>query len=150
MKKEENFSQFPCEFHERFSANVQKIRLARFIVVAFCSFSKDNDNSYTIIENKFITKYLPEADGFAVMVYLYGLYLCKSHADFDVHSMAEIFKTTEQKIIDAFVFWDDYDLVEILSKDPLTVQYLHVKANAGKPKRVRYEKYTDFNKELQR
>lgn len=118
--------------------------------MAFCSFSKDVDNTYTVIENKFITKYLPEADGFAVKVYLYGLYLCKSHADFDVHSMAEIFKTTEQKIIDAFVFWDDYDLVEILSKDPLTVQYLPVKANAGKPKRVRYEQYTDFNKELQR
>ena len=45
--------------------------------MAFCSFSKDNDNAYTIVENKFITKYLPEADGFAVKVYLYGLFLCE-------------------------------------------------------------------------
>ena len=39
--------------------------------MAFCSFSKDCDgNSFVTVENKFITKYLPEADGFAVKVYL--------------------------------------------------------------------------------
>lgn len=119
--------------------------------MAFCNFSKDVDNAYTVIENKFITKYLPEAEGFAVKVYLYGLYLCKNvHSDFDVRSMAEVLKTTEEKIMEAFVFWEDYDLVEILSKTPFTVQYLPVKASVGKPKRVRYEQYTDFNKELQR
>ena len=51
--------------------------------MAFCSFSKDCDNnSYVTVENKFITKYMPVADGFAVKVYLYGLYLCKN-GDFD-------------------------------------------------------------------
>ena len=46
--------------------------------MAFCSFSKEcDDNAYTLVENKFINKYLPEADGFAVKVYLYGLYLCR-------------------------------------------------------------------------
>ena len=119
--------------------------------MAFCTFSKDTDNSYTVIENKFITKYLPHADGFAVKVYLYGLYLCKNaDSDFSAASMAEVLQTTEQKILDAFDFWEDYDLVEILSRAPLTVQYLPVKAAVGKPKRVRYEQYADFNKELQR
>ncbi len=119
--------------------------------MAFCNFSKDIDNSYTVIENKFITKYLPEADGFAVKVYLYGLYLCKNTAsDFSVTSMAEVLKTTEEKIEEAFAFWEDYDLVEILCKSPLSVQYLPVKSAVGKPKKVRYEQYTDFNKELQR
>ena len=33
--------------------------------MAFCTFSKEFDNAYTIVENKFITKYLPQADGFA-------------------------------------------------------------------------------------
>ena len=101
--------------------------------MAFCIFSKDIDNSYTIVENKFITKYLPEADGFAVKVYLYGLYLCKNtESDFSLRSMAEVLKTTEEKIIDAFEFWEDYDLVEILSREPFTVQYLPVKAAVGK------------------
>ena len=119
--------------------------------MAFCSFSKDNDNAYTIVENKFITKYLPEADGFAVKVYLYGLFLCENNdADFSVRAMAEVLKTTEEKIRETFAFWQDYDLVEILAQEPFTVQYLPVRSAIGKPKKVRYEQYADFNKELQR
>ncbi len=119
--------------------------------MAFCSFSKDTDNAYTIIENKFITKYLPEADGFAVKVYLYGLYLCENtDSDFSVRSMAEVLKTTEEEIKEAFALWEAYDLVEILAKEPFTVQYLPVRSAVGRPKKVRYEQYADFNKELQR
>ena len=119
--------------------------------MAFCSFSKDNDNAYTIVENKFITKYLPEADGFAVKVYLYGLFLCENtESDFSAKSMAEVLKTTEEKIKEAFAFWQDYDLVEILAQEPFTVQYLPVRSAIGKPKKIRYEQYADFNKELQR
>ena len=119
--------------------------------MAFCSFSKDNDTSYTIIENKFITKYLPEADGFAVKVYLYGLYLCENvSSDFSVASMAEVLKCSKEEIRAAFLLWEDYDLVEILSKEPLTVQYLPVKTAIGRPKKSRHEQYADFNKELQR
>ncbi|MBQ8309262.1 MAG: DnaD domain protein [Clostridia bacterium] len=120
--------------------------------MAFCSFSKDCDgNSYVTVENKFITKYLPEADGFAVKVYLYGLYLCKNaDSDFGLKSMAEVLKTTEEKIAEAFAFWEDYDLVEVISKSPFAVQYLPVKSALGRPKKVRYEQYADFNKELQR
>lgn len=119
--------------------------------MAFCSFSKDNESAYTVVENKFITHYLPEADGFAVKVYLYGLYLCGNiHSDFSVSSMAEVLKTTEEKIREAFLFWQDYDLVEILSQEPFVVQYLPVKTAVGRPKKIRYEKYADFNKELQR
>lgn len=119
--------------------------------MAFCTFSKDLDNGYTIVDNKFITKYLPEADGFAVKVYLYGLYLCENReTDFSIASMAEVLKTTEEKIRQAFAFWEDYDLVEVLAKDPFTVQYLPVRTAVGRPKKIRYEQYADFNKELQR
>ncbi len=119
--------------------------------MAFCSFSKDNDGSYTVLENKFITKYLPEADGFAVKVYLYGLYLCaRTESDFSLASMAEVLRTTEEKIREAFALWEDYDLVEILSKEPFAVQYLPVRSAVGKPKKAHYEQYAEFNKELQR
>ena len=119
--------------------------------MAFCSFSKDVDNTYTLIENKFITKYLPEADGVAVKVYLYGLFLCQNTSgDFGVRSMAEVLKLSEEQVRQAFAFWEDYDLVEILSQDPFTVQYLPVQTTSGKPKKVHYEKFADFNKELQR
>ena len=119
--------------------------------MAFCSFSKDVDNTYTLIENKFITKYLPEADGISVKVYLYGLFLCQNTSgDFGVRSMAEVLKLSEEQVKQAFAFWEDYDLVEVLSQDPFTVQYLPVQTTSGKPKKVHYEKYADFNKELQR
>ncbi len=119
--------------------------------MSFCSFSKDTDTSYTVLETKFITKYLPEADGFAVKVYLYGLHLCaQTGSDFSLSSMAEVLKTTEDKLKEAFAVWEAYDLVEILSKDPFAVQYLPVKSAVGKSKKVHYEQYTDFNKELQR
>lgn len=120
--------------------------------MSFCSFSKDGDaNSYVTVENKFITKFLPEADGFAVKVYLYGLYLCKNpDSDFGLRSMAEVLKTTEEAIAQAFEIWEDYDLVEIISRQPFAVQYLPVKSAVGRPKKVRYEQYGDFNKELQR
>lgn len=120
--------------------------------MSFCSFSKDFDeNAYTFIENKFITKYLPDANDFAVKVYLYGLYLCqKNDSDFSVHSLAEVLKTTPEKIRSAFEYWQDYDVVEILCKEPFTVQYLPVRAASGRPKKIRYEQYGDFNKELQK
>ena len=119
--------------------------------MAFCSFSKDNESAYTIVENKFITHYLPEAESFAVKVYLYGLYLCANKSgDFSLTSMAEVLKCTEEQIRESFLFWQDYDLVEIISQEPFVVQYLPVKTAVGRPKKIRYEKYADFNKELQR
>ena len=119
--------------------------------MAFCTFSKEFDNAYTIVENKFITKYLPQADGFAVKVYLYGLYLCENtQHEFSVKSMSEVLNCSESQIKEAFAFWEDYDLVQILAQDPFTVQYLPVRSLVGKPKKIRYEQYADFNKELQR
>ena len=74
--------------------------------MSFCSFSREfNENAYTAVENQFITKYMPGADDFAVKVYLYGLYLCQnSDSDFNVFSMAEVLKTTREKIEEAFAF----------------------------------------------
>ena len=120
--------------------------------MSFCSFSKEyTENDYTLIENRFLTKYMPESDGFFVKVYLYGLFLCQNTAsDFSVASMAEVLKTTEDKIRDAFCFWENYDLVEILSKEPFSVSYLPVRTATGRPTRINYLRYADFNKELLR
>lgn len=120
--------------------------------MSFCSFSKEyTENDYTLIENRFLTKYMPESDGFFVKVYLYGLFLCQNTAsDFSVASMAEVLKTTEDKIRDAFCFWENYDLVEILSKEPFSVSYLPVRTATGRPTRINYSRYADFNKELLR
>ena len=47
--------------------------------MGFCTYSKEFSlSSFTGIENQFITKYMPMADGEAVKVYLFGLYLCQN------------------------------------------------------------------------
>lgn len=117
--------------------------------MSFAVFSKDfASNMFTSVENQFITKYLPQADGDAVRVYLYGLYLCQISADFDAPTCAKLLHISEQNLLDIFRFWEECDLVRILSHDPLYVEYLPVHAAAGRPKSVRPEKYAAFNRSL--
>ena len=121
--------------------------------MAFCAFAKEgDDNAFTSVDNKFIVKYMPEANELQVKVYLYGLFLCGSGSDFTLASMAEVLNTDEESVKEAFAFWQDYDLVQIISKEdePFYVEYLPVRASSGKPKKIKYEKYADFNAELQR
>lgn len=119
--------------------------------MAFCSFSKDYaDNTYTCVDNRFITKYLPEADALSVKVYIYGLFLCGNPGrDVTAEAFAEKLNIPEDKVIEAFRFWEDCDLVQILSEKPLVLVYLPL-SSSGRPKRVRHEEFADFNKELQR
>lgn len=117
--------------------------------MAFSTFSKEfTANMYTTVENQFITKYLPQATGDAVRVYLYGLYLCRCGEDFDAASCAKLLKISPEQLTEIFGFWEECDLVRILSRDPLFVEYLPVNAAIGKPKPIRAEKYAEFNKEL--
>ncbi len=103
---------------------------------------------YTSVENQFITRFLPQANGDAVRVYLYGLYLCQCADEFDAESMAKILRLTPQNVQEAFDFWEECDLVQVLSRNPLFVQYLPVTGAIGKPKAIRPEKYAQFNRAL--
>ena len=117
--------------------------------MSFSAYSKEfTANMYTTVENQFITKYLPQADGDAVRAYLYGLYLCSCKDEFDSGAMAKLLKISEERLREIFGFWEECDLVRVLSKDPLFVEYLPVNPAFGKPKPVRAEKYAAFNREL--
>lgn len=117
--------------------------------MAFCTFSKDfSSNAFTLVENKFIAKYLPQSDGDSVRAYLYGLYLCQCAEEFDAAAAAKILGMTEDHLAEIFSFWEDCDLVRVLSKSPLYVQYLPVSSAVGKPKPIKAEKYAEFNREL--
>lgn len=117
--------------------------------MSFAAFSRDFGSSmFTSVENQFITKYLPRADGDAVRVYLYGLYLCQVSADLDAASCAKLLHLTEEKLLEIFSFWEECDLVRILSRSPLYVEYLPVNAAVGRPKTFRPEKYAAFNREF--
>ncbi len=117
--------------------------------MSFAAFSKDfSSNMFTSVENQFITKYLPQADGDAVRVYLYGLYLCQISGDFDAQTCAKLLHLSEQKLLEIYAFWEECDLVRILSRSPLYVEYLPVNAAVGRPKSIRPEKYAAFNREF--
>lgn len=119
------------------------------IAMSFLSFSKEfSANMFTAVENQFITKYVPQADGDAVRVYLYGLYLCSCKDEFDGQALAKLLKLPYERLKEIFAFWEECDLVHILSREPLLVEYLPVNASVGKPKPIRPEKYAEFNREL--
>lgn len=117
-----------------------------------CSFSKEFSSSgFTDVENLFITEYLPMGSGDTVKVYLYGLYLCR-HPEHDcsLSDIAKHLKMTEHLVSDCFTFWEDFGLVNVVSKDPFSVQYQPVRALfSGKPRKYKAEKYTEFTKSLQ-
>lgn len=120
--------------------------------MGFCSFSREYaSGGYTNVDNRFIAKYMPQADDLSVKVYLYGLFLCQSPShDFSLDNCAEMLRLPKEKIVSAFDFWEDMDLVRVLCREPFTVEYLPVTPSDGKPRKIKYEKYADFNKELQR
>ncbi len=119
--------------------------------MSFTAFSKDfTANMFTSVENQFITKYLPQANGDAVRVYLYGLYLCSCKVETDAESLAKLLKLPYSRLLEIFDFWEECDLVHVLSRAPLMVEYLPVNAAVGKPKPLRPEKYAEFNRELLR
>lgn len=119
--------------------------------MSFSAFSKDfTANMFTSVENQFITKYLPWADGDAVRVYLYGLYLCSCKDEFDAESASKLLKLDLKRFLEIYGFWEECGLVQILSRDPLFVEYLPVNGAIGKPKPIHAEKYAEFNRELLR
>lgn len=119
--------------------------------MGFCSYSREFSlSSYTNIENQFINKYMAAADGDAVKVYIFGLYLCQNVQDeYSLEEAARALNMPEDKIVDSFRFWEDFDLLEIVSLSPFSVRYFPADYAKGRPKRIRTEKYTDFNKAVQ-
>lgn len=120
-------------------------------MILTCSFSKEfSASAYTNVENSFIREYLPMATGEAVKVYLYGLYMCQNpQRDLSLVELSQTLEMDEKTIVDCFMFWEEFGLVAVLSKEPLTVQFLPIKrTSATKPRKYNAEKYSDFSKSL--
>lgn len=119
--------------------------------MGFCSYSRElSSASYTSIENQFINKYMASASGDAVKVYIFGLYICQNvQGEYSLAEAARTLQMDEEKIMELFRFWEDFDLLEITCEQPFTVRYQPADYGKGRPKRIRTEKYKDFNKALQ-
>ena len=117
--------------------------------MSFCSFSKETiTNSSTVLDNRFTSTYLPEANGDAIKIYIYGLFVCQeSDSDISFDKFCNDVKLDKDVVSDCFRFWEELGIVNVLSEDPFIVKYLPVAQS--KPRKYSAEKYGEFNKALQ-
>lgn len=106
---------------------------------------------YTNIANIFMEEHLPVANGDCVRVYLYGLYLCQNatSADNTLENMSAKLGIPVANIKDAFEYWEQQGLVQVLDTVPLEVKYLPICPHAAKVRALPKGQYDDFNTKAQ-
>ena len=119
--------------------------------MAFISVAEElTKKTVTIVENKFITKYLPELDPVAVKVYLYAVYLYQNgKSDGTLEEFSKKLGLDEDKTKECFEYLDEMELVSVVSKIPFEIKILDCDNYYGKPKKLHPEKYDGLYEELQ-
>lgn len=119
--------------------------------MAFISVSDEIANkSFTFVENKFITKYLPVLDPVAIKVYLYSLYIYQNgRHNVTVEDLADKLNLSVEDVKGYFEGLEEFELVSIISFSPFEVKILDAENVSGTPKKFKPEKYTDFTKAVQ-
>lgn len=80
----------------------------------------------TVVENLFITEYLPAADGNQLKVYLYGLYASQYQVEgLDVPQLASTLNMEEGQVLAALRYWERRRLVERVSDKPPAFVFHH-------------------------
>lgn len=120
--------------------------------MALCSYSSSlTMHSSTLVDNTFINEFLPSAPDNAVKVYIYGLALCSmpNVDDNSLDSMGTALHLSEDQIYEAYCYWQQMGLVQIIEKSPFEVKYLSTRENSGSNKLRAKAKYKDFNEQIQ-
>jgi len=120
--------------------------------MAFCKLSSEYViSSQTAVDNFFINEFLPYAPENCVRVYLYGLYKCSNPDSFDntIEHFAEFLHLTSQDIEDAFLYWQEQGLVQVLFTMPMQIRYMPLKNVINNTKKFKLDKYTEFNAQAQ-
>ncbi len=118
--------------------------------MSFCNYSKEYlASGKTMIDNVFITNYLPDLDANALKVYLYGLYLCQNPYEISLNEFCKSINMDEDKVINIFMYLEEFDLCQIASKEPFSIVYYPISTTIKSVKSTNPEKYTNFNKALQ-
>ncbi|MBE5741185.1 MAG: DnaD domain protein [Clostridiales bacterium] len=120
--------------------------------MTFCRFSPSyQSKNQTVIDNVFITDFLPKAPDLCVKAYILGLSKCGNADDSEnnLKYFAETLKVCEEDVISLFKYWEDEGLVQVLSTDPIEVRYLPISSSGGNIKKFKIDKYRDFNIQAQ-
>lgn len=120
--------------------------------MAFCKYSIDMiANNTTEVDNIFINNYLPYADSMYVKVYLYGLYKCQSAdaQDNTLENFANELNLSQDQVEEAFTYWQEQGLIQILNVLPFEVRYLPISDVINNTKKYNAKKYESFNAQAQ-
>lgn len=120
--------------------------------MSFCKYSTEFvASSKTEVDNIFINDYLPFAPSDYVKVYLYGLYKCNDSSAFDnnIASFSKHLNMSEDEIMEAFSYWQEEGLVQILSTSPVEIRYIPLNNVLTSNKLFKPDKYTTFNQQAQ-
>ena len=99
------------------------------------------------LDNLFITEYMPYAPESFVKAYIAGLSMAYS-PDNSMDQLAAMLTLDKTVIMEAFLYWQEQGIVNILSTDPPEIEYLEVKPLASQIKKFSKAKYENFNTQL--
>ena len=77
----------------------------------------ETDSGVTIIENSFIDRYMPGANGEYVKLYLYLLRCAGAGKELSISSIADFFDHTEKDIRRALAYWEKLDVLKVQYDD---------------------------------
>lgn len=120
--------------------------------MAFCKFSSECTlNNSTYVDNIFINQFLPTAPDVCVKVYIYGLYKCANPNSYDntIECFSSELGLTPQDIEDAFLYWQDLGVVDVILGTSFQVRYNSLKNVLNGTKKFSKTKYSEFNKHAQ-
>jgi len=120
--------------------------------MAFCKYSIDMlANNTTAVDNIFINNYLPYADAMYVKVYLYGLYKCQcaDSQDNTLENFANELNLSQEKVEEAFTYWQEQGLIQFLNVLPFEIRYLPISDVINNTKKYNAKKYESFNAQAQ-
>ena len=106
--------------------------------------------SFTSVENRFITKYLPVLEPNAIKIYLFSLYVYQNGlSSYSLEDFAKHLSLTEDETKNYFEYLEEFELVSVISFSPFEVKILDADNVYGTPKKFKPEKYADFTKTVQ-
>ncbi|MCH5152871.1 MAG: DnaD domain protein [Clostridiales bacterium] len=119
--------------------------------MAFCNKEKQFiDSGFTIVDNKFIFNYLPDAADIKASIYLFGLALSDSNGDDNsCETIARKFDISCEDVIRTFQYWEELGLVDIIQTDTIRIIYRSLQGSTLAYKKFKPSKYTKFTKDMQ-
>lgn len=115
-------------------------------------FIKLNDkirkSSYTLVENDFIRKYIPDTDARFVTVYIFGLYLAGADdSENTPETIANALSLSVEDVMAAYSYWEETGLC-LITENPIGVIYQPI-SEGSLYKKIKPSKYKSFNKAIQ-